>query len=214
MEVHDPGAVQVDPRAQGLRLTVLSDDEDLITIPFRWSGERLGLDVSLELQRLEWGSGLRFALRNSADEMEIYLSGWGGGTILERGIGCGASFVEASLPEGRVREAVLKACANGPRYATAYAFEGAARTSNAVDRLMNYQDRLLYAQRYFHGTTASAKLSMRAMATLWNFHPYGARVRRADDTRSSPFADVNGFQYHDNWLENFLIASSRGGRSH
>ena len=55
---------------------------------------------------------------------------------------------------------------------------------------------------------------MRAMALLWNFHPYGARMRRGDQTRCSPFQDVNGFQYHDNWLHNLLIASSMGGRHH
>jgi hypothetical protein len=121
-------------------------------------------------------------------------------------------WAEAQLPEGLLRQTVLKACAKGPRFAVAYAFPGAARTSNAVDRLMNYQDRLLYAMRYFHGTQASARRSVRAMAMLWNFHPYGARTRRADPSRCSPFQDVNEFQYHDNWLHNLLIASSMGGR--
>jgi len=52
------------------------------------------------------------------------------------------------------------------------------------------------------------------MAILWNFHPY---TRKVQDTRKvqalephskSPFADLNGFRYHDNWLRNLLIASS------
>jgi hypothetical protein len=123
-------------------------------------------------------------------------------------------WAEATLENGSLREVVLKACAKGPRFAVAYTYPGAARTSNAVDRLMNYQDRLLYAMRYFHGSIESARLSVRAMALLWNFHPYGARMRREDQKRSSPFADVNGFQYHDNWLHNLLIASSMGGRRH
>jgi hypothetical protein len=71
-----------------------------------------------------------------------------------------------------------------------------------------------YAMRYFHGSLASARLSVRAMALLWNFHPYGARTRRADRRRRSPFHDVNGFAYHENWLHNLLIASSMGGRCH
>jgi hypothetical protein len=37
------------------------------------------------------------------------------------------------------------------------------------------------------------------------------RWRRGQPTRRSPFADVNGFQYHGNWLHNFLIAASLGG---
>lgn len=96
-------------------------------------------------------------------------------------------------------------------YMTAYEHHQAHRTSNAVDRLMNYQDRKLYAMRYFHHSTGSAKLAARAIALLWNFHPYGERLRRNDAARRSPFCDVNGFQYHDNWLHNFLIASSMGG---
>ncbi len=50
------------------------------------------------------------------------------------------------------------------------------------------------------------------MALPWNCHPYGARTRRADPTRRSPFHDLNGFKYHPNWLHNLLIASSMGGR--
>lgn len=123
-------------------------------------------------------------------------------------------WADVHLADGPLRMTVLKACAKGPRFAVAYRYPGSARTSNAVDRLMNYQDRLLYAMRYFHGTRASARLSVRAMALLWNFHPYGARARRADQKRRSPFHDVNGFEYHDNWLHNLLIASSMGGRRH
>jgi hypothetical protein len=58
-----------------------------------------------------------------------------------------------------------------------------------VDRLLNYQDRLLYAMRYWHGTTDSARLAICAMALQWNFHPYGARLRRDQLSRVSPFDD-------------------------
>lgn len=120
-------------------------------------------------------------------------------------------WASANLPGGRLREAVVKLCSKRESFAMAYDFVDPYRTSNAVDRLMNHQDRLLYAMRYFHGDLASAKLAVRAMAMLWNFHPYGARLRRRDAQRRSPFADLNGFEYHDNWLHNFLIASSLGG---
>jgi hypothetical protein len=53
----------------------------------------------------------------------------------------------------------------------------AYRTSNQVDRLINYQDRILYAMQYFHGTLASAKQGLRAMALRWNFHPYTRKVQ-------------------------------------
>ena len=93
----------------------------------------------------------------------------------------------------------------------AYDCPGAAQTSNAVDRLLNVVDRHLYAMRYCHGTKLSARLAVRAMALQWNFHSYGKRLRHDQPERSSAFADLNGFQYHENWLQNFLIASSMGG---
>ena len=109
---------------------------------------------------------------------------------------------------------VLKMCRRRADFTPAYDCPQAHRTSNAVDRLLNYQDRLLYAMRYCHGTIDSARLAVRAMALQWNFHPYGARLRRDQPSRVSPFHDLNGFQYHPNWLHNLLIASSMGGLRH
>lgn len=96
-------------------------------------------------------------------------------------------------------------------YRTAYDAPGAPRTTNAVDRLMNYQDRWLYARRYLHGKRRTSRLAVRAHALLWNFHFYSASLRRRDDTRHSPFVDLNGFKYHDNWYHNLLVAASLGG---
>jgi hypothetical protein len=110
-----------------------------------------------------------------------------------------------------VAEMVEKLCARSADFLPAYDLPGAARTSNAVDRLLNVADRHLYAMRYCHGTKQSARLAVRAMGMQWNFHPYGQRLRRNEPERASPFGDLNGFQYHGNWLHNFLIASSMGG---
>ena len=49
------------------------------------------------------------------------------------------------------------------------------------------------------------------MAMQWNFHPYCERLRKGNAARVSPFADLNGFVYHGNWLHKLLIASSMGG---
>ena len=106
---------------------------------------------------------------------------------------------------------VLKRCRRRADFTPAYACPQAHRTSHAVDRLLNHQDRVLDALRSCHATTASARLAVRAMALPWNVHPYGARLRRAQPSRVSPFHDLNGFQYHPNWLHNLLIASSMGG---
>jgi hypothetical protein len=112
---------------------------------------------------------------------------------------------------GPLAEAVLKLCRRRADFTPAFDCPSAARTSNAVDRLLNHLDRVLYAMRYCHRTLPSARLAVRAWAMQWNFHPYGPRLRRHQPSRSSPFHDLNGFQYHANWLHNFLIASSMGG---
>jgi hypothetical protein len=112
---------------------------------------------------------------------------------------------------GAVAEMVLKMCCQRADFTPASECPQAHRTSNAVDRLRNYQERLLYAMRYCHAPTASARLAVRAMALHWNFHPYGARLRRDDPSRVSPFDDLTGCQYHPNWLHNLLIASALGG---
>jgi len=115
---------------------------------------------------------------------------------------------------GAVAAMVLKLCHHRADFTPAYDCPQAHRTSNAVDRLLNDQDRVLYAMRYCHATTASARLAVRTMALQWNFHPYGARLRRDQPSRVAPFYDLNGFQYHPNWLHNLLIASSMGGLRH
>lgn len=112
---------------------------------------------------------------------------------------------------GAVQEMVLKLCKRRKEFAVAYDCPGAARTSNGVDRLLNRLDRLLYTSCYGHANSRSTGLAVRAIAMQWNFHPYGTRLRRRDGARVSPFADLNGFVYDENWLHNLLIASSMGG---
>lgn len=121
-----------------------------------------------------------------------------------------SEWASATL-DGTVAEMVSKLCRHRTDFTPAYECPQAARTTNAVDRLHNHLDRVLYAMRYCHGQKASARLAVRAWAMQWNFHPYGVRLRHAQPGRSSPFDDLNGFHYHPNWLQNFLIASSMGG---
>jgi hypothetical protein len=116
-----------------------------------------------------------------------------------------------NLPAGTLRDAVWSMCAKRDSFKLAYDFDNPHRTTNHVDRLMDLQDRLLYAMRYFHGTATAASLAMRSAALLWNFHPYGLRARPKAGGTCSPFTELNGFSYHDNWLENLMIASSMGG---
>jgi predicted transposase YbfD/YdcC len=63
----------------------------------------------------------------------------------------------------------------------AFDFPDAYRTSNQVDRPMNYLDRTLYAMQDFHGKWDSAEQSSRAMALLWNFHPFCRKIDQGGD---------------------------------
>ncbi len=112
---------------------------------------------------------------------------------------------------GAVAAMVWKRCRRRADCTPASDGPQAPRTSHAVDRRLNSQARLLDAMRSGHATTASARLAVRAMARQGNLHPYGSRLRRDQPSRVSPFHDLNGFQYHPNWLHNLLIASSMGG---
>jgi hypothetical protein len=115
------------------------------------------------------------------------------------------------LPD-KARQKLLTLPTKASQFNVTFDQPQAYRTSNQVDRLMNYQDRILYAMQYFHGTLAAAKQGLRAMALLWNFHPYTRKIQTLEPHSMSPFEDLNGFRYHDNWLRNFLIASSLNAR--
>lgn len=122
-----------------------------------------------------------------------------------------AKDAKTDLPDA-VRQKLLSLKAKAPQFMVTFELPAAARTSNQVDRLMNYQDPLLYAMQYFHGTLDAATQALRAMAMLWNFHPYCRKVQALEPHSMSPFEDLNGFRYHDHWLRNLLIASSLNGR--
>jgi len=108
---------------------------------------------------------------------------------------------------GPVAAMGLQRCHRRADCTPASACPQAHRTAKAVDRLRNSQDRWLDAMRYWHGTTDSARLAVRAMARQGHVHPYGARLRRDQPSRAAPFADLNGCQSHPNWLHNLFMAS-------
>ena len=107
-----------------------------------------------------------------------------------------------------VKEKLRDICDNAVAFKAAYRYPGSHRTSNGLERWMNYQHRLLFTMQYFHGTRPNATLYVRAMALLWNFHPYGRRTQQKYGPGMSPFERINQFRYHDNWLENMMIAAS------
>lgn len=117
----------------------------------------------------------------------------------------------SSLPE-RLMQKLRRIREKSHLFQKAFDFPEAYRTSNQVDRPMNYFDRLLYTMQYFHGRAEAAELSVRSMALLWNFHPYCRKTRTLKQGVLSPFEELNGFRYHDNWFKNLMIASSLNGR--
>ncbi|MGH2412771.1 MAG: hypothetical protein ACRDEA_03555, partial [Microcystaceae cyanobacterium] len=95
-------------------------------------------------------------------------------------------WAATNVKQKTVRQKLVNLRTKSAKFQTAYDFPEAYRTSNRLDRLMNSQDRLLYSMQYFHGTLDSARLHLRAMAWLWNFHPYGSRSKAENPNRSSP----------------------------
>lgn len=111
---------------------------------------------------------------------------------------------------GYPRETVLKLCAKADLFALAFDHPQAHRTSNMIDRHLDPLDRCLYSAHYFHGHLMSAEYQLRTWALFHNFQPYCPRAKIRDHFQS-PFHKLNGFVYHDNWLQNLLIAISLGG---
>ena len=118
-------------------------------------------------------------------------------------------WAEKELDEGIVKEKVLKLCSKRTDFSKAYDFEGAKRTSNEVDRRMDFQKRQIKSMRGLCGYEDSTELSLRAGCMLWNFRPHTKNGE--EETPSSVFEQINGFQYHENWLQNLLCASSLKG---
>lgn len=91
-----------------------------------------------------------------------------------------------------------------------YSYPGCYRTTARLDRLMDHADRFLYSLRYFHGHRLSSERSIRAWAILNNFSPYSPSSH-SYKSYSSPAHKINGFVYHNSWLQNLLVSSSLGG---
>ena len=116
---------------------------------------------------------------------------------------------EKELDEGIVKEKVLKLCSKRTEFSKAYDFEGARRTSNEVDRMMDFQKRQIKSMRGLCGYEDSTDRYLRAGCMLWNFRPHANNGE--EEAPRSVFEQINGFQYHENWLQNLLCAASLKG---
>jgi hypothetical protein len=111
---------------------------------------------------------------------------------------------------GPALEAVEKLGAKSETFIVAFAYPGAYRTSNMIDRHMVPLARWLDASLCFPGHWRSAELQIRTWVLFHNFWPYCPRAKISQHF-SSPVHKLNGSVYHPNWLHNLLISSSAVG---
>jgi hypothetical protein len=93
-------------------------------------------------------------------------------------------------------------------YSDAYDHPRCHRTSNMLDRLMQRMDRHLFSTQYFHGSSDTAELNIRGWALIYNFTPSNPMTIKKHQGKRCPADRLNGFAYHENWLENLLISAS------
>ncbi|WKN45087.1 hypothetical protein [Tunicatimonas pelagia] len=83
-----------------------------------------------------------------------------------------------------------------------------------LDRVMKAMSCHAFNSQMFHATIQSTSANFRAFALLYNFSPSCPAVTRHTELLTSPATRLNGFVYHQDWLENLLIAASIGGYRH
>jgi hypothetical protein len=114
-----------------------------------------------------------------------------------------------------MKDNILKLCKKKKKWSTHFDFQTAHKTSNMIDRKMRAMNRHAYNSQMFHSDIISTTKNFRAFAVLHNFSPSCIQAWDETCTLTSPVARLNNYIYHDNWLQNLLIASSVGNlRSH
>jgi hypothetical protein len=108
-------------------------------------------------------------------------------------------------------EQVEKLCGRSGEYALAHAHPGGHRTSNMLDRVMRSMRRYFDDGQHLHGGAEACDRHCRAWALLSNFRPWHPATARANDDWRSPAERLNEHRYHDDWLQNLMIAASLGG---
>jgi len=122
-------------------------------------------------------------------------------------------WAKKSVPESPMKKHILNLCSKRDRFSVSYAHPDAHRTSNMVDRLMRFFDRLSFDGMYFHGSLKSGGQRVRAWAILMNFAPSSPATVKKYDGKLSPAERLNGKRYADSWLKNLLLSASMNGAS-
>ena len=120
-----------------------------------------------------------------------------------------------NLPDCPMKQNILKLCKKKNRWMEHLDFPMAHKTSNMMDRLMRSMNRHAFNSQMFHSNISSTSKNFRAFALLYNFAPSCSAAWDESEKLTSPAARLNGFVYHDDWLQNLLISASLGGfRNH
>jgi hypothetical protein len=121
----------------------------------------------------------------------------------------------ANVPDCPMKQNIFKLCKKKKRWMEHLDFPNAHKTSNMMDRLMRAMNRHVFNSQMFHSTVSSTSKNFRAFALLHNFIPSCPAAWDRSEKLKSPAARLNGFVYHEDWLQNLLIAASLGGfRNH
>ena len=112
-----------------------------------------------------------------------------------------------------VRQKLLNLKDIAAKFQVAYDLQHAYRTSN----IQRPKDRNYRSPRALQHAIFPWHQRLASIATTSHGQDVGIFIPTAVEPNSTiqvgllPFIDLNGFQYHDNWLHNLLIASSMNG---
>lgn len=124
-------------------------------------------------------------------------------------------WAEQQIPDCPMKSNIMKLCKKKHRWMAHFDHPNAHKTSNMVDRLMRAMKKHSFNSQMFHSTIPSTSKNFRAFALLYNFTPSCPAARDQQNKLDSPAARLNGFVYHEDWLQNLLISASLGGfRNH
>lgn len=124
-------------------------------------------------------------------------------------------WTEKTVPDSPMKKNILKLCKKKERWLKHFKYPNAHRTSNMLDRLMRATSKHAFNSQMFHGKTLkNTTQNFRAFALLYNFSPSCSAAQDQANKLASPAARLNGFTYHEDWLQNLLISASLGGFRH
>jgi len=125
-----------------------------------------------------------------------------------------SEWANRALPESPMKHNVQKLIGKKKRWLAHFNNLKVHRTSNMLDRLMRVMARHSYNSQKFHSNLQRTSMNFCALALIHNFTPSSPQVLARTPGLISPAARLNKKVFHDDWLQNLMIASSLGGAGH